>query len=142
MTIQTGLYTLGRDAEVRFTAKGDAVASLSLAYNYGKRDADGKQPTQWVDASMWGKRAESLTQYLLKGKEIWAVLDDVHIETYKKKDGTEGFKLAARVVDIKFVKNGTQQSARPAPAAAPKAAPQKAHKDSHGFDDMDDDIPF
>lgn len=138
MTIQTGLYTLGRDAEVRFTAKGDAVASLSLAYNYGKRDADGKQPTQWVDASMWGKRAESLTQYLLKGKEIWAVLDDVHIETYKKKDGTEGFKLAARVVDIKFVKNGTQQSARPAPAAAPKAAA----KQSTGFDEMDSDIPW
>lgn len=140
MTIQTGLYTLGRDAEVRFTAKGDAVASLSLAYNYGPKDSDGKQLTQWVDASMWGKRAESLTQYLLKGKEIWAVLDDVHIETYKKKDGGEGFKLAARVVDIKFVKNGSQQPSapRPAPAAAPKAAA----KPSTGFDDMDDDIPF
>lgn len=139
MTIQTGLYTLGRDAEVRFTANGDAVASLSLAYNYGKKDADGKFPTQWVDASLWGKRAESLTQYLLKGKEIWAVLDDVHIETYKKKDGGEGFKLAARVVDIKFVKNGSQQPSapRPAPAAAPKAA----SKQSTGFDDMDDDLP-
>jgi single-strand DNA-binding protein len=140
MTIQTGLYTLGRDAEVRFTAKGDAVASLSLAYNYGPKDADGKFPTQWVDASLWGKRAESLTQYLLKGKEIWAVLDDVHIETYKKKDGSEGFKLAARVVDIKFVKNGTQQSAatRPAPAAAPKPA----SKPSGGFEDMDSDTPW
>jgi single-strand DNA-binding protein len=139
MTIQTGLYTLGRDAEVRFTSSGDAVASLSLAYNYGKKDAEGKQPTQWVDASMWGKRAEATSQYLTKGKEIWAVLDDVHIETYKKKDGSEGFKLAARVVDIKFVKNGTQQSARPAPAAAPRAAA----KPSGGFDeDPDLDIPF
>ena len=141
MTIQTGLYTLGRDAEARFTANGDAVASLSLAYNYGKKDAEGKFPTQWVDASLWGKRAESLTQYLLKGKEIWAVLDDVHIETYKKKDGGEGFKLAARVVDIKFVKNGSQQPAapRPAPAAAPKAAA----KQSGGFDDFEDSkIPF
>jgi single-strand DNA-binding protein len=136
MTIQTGLYTLGRDAEVRFTSSGDAVASLSLAYNYGKKDAEGKQPTQWVDASMWGKRAESLTQHLLKGKEIWAVLDDVHIETYKKKDGSEGFKLAARVADIKFVKNGPQQSARTAPAAAPKASA----KPSGGFDEIDADI--
>ena len=136
MTIQTGLYTLGRDAEVRFTANGDAVASLSLAYNYGKKDADGKQPTQWVDASLWGKRAESLAQYLLKGKEIWAVLDDVHIETYNKKDGGEGFKLAARVSDIKFVKGGKQQPAAPSPApvAGPAAKADIA--------DMDDDIPW
>jgi len=108
MTIQTGLYTLGRDAEVRFTANGDAVASLSLAYHYGKKTAEGKQPTQWIDASLWGKRAEALSQYLTKGKEIFAVLDDVHIETYKKKDGTEGFKLAAKVSDITVVKSGMQ----------------------------------
>jgi single-strand DNA-binding protein len=140
MTIQTGLYTLGRDAEVRFMANGDAVASLSLAYNYGKKDAQGKQPTQWIDASFWGKRAEALSQYLVKGKEIFAVLDDVHIETYKKKDGTEGFKLAARVSDLTFVKSGAQQAAAPrtAPAVAPKPSPQH----STGFDDMDDDIPF
>jgi single-strand DNA-binding protein len=138
MTIQTGLYTLGRDAEVRFTANGDAVASLSLAYNYGKKDADGKLPTQWVDASLWGKRAEATAPYLLKGKEIWAVLDDVHIETYNKKDGGEGFKLAARVSDIKFVKGGTQQPAAPRPA--PAAAPRHVAKASADFGD--DDIPF
>ena len=74
----TGLFRLGRDAEVRYTQGGDAVASLALAYNYGKKE-DGKQPSQWIDASLWGKRAEALTQYLTKGSTISAVLSDVHI---------------------------------------------------------------
>jgi single-strand DNA-binding protein len=139
MTIQTGLYTLGRDAEVRFTASGDAVASLSLAYHYGKKDAEGKQPTQWIEASLWGKRAEAISQYLTKGKEIFAVLDDVHIETYNKKGGGEGFKLAARVSDITFVKSGMQKQEAPRPAQ--QASVKPAAQQSAGSDE-DWDVPF
>ena len=34
----SGLFRLGDSAELRYTQKGDAVASLSLAYNYGRKD--------------------------------------------------------------------------------------------------------
>ena len=72
-----GLARIGRDAEIRHTAGGDAVASLSLAFTYGRKGEDGKRPTQWVDASLWGKRAEALAQYLTKGSLVAVTPEDV-----------------------------------------------------------------
>lgn len=140
-----GLARIGRDAEIRHTANGDAVASLSLAFTYGRKGEDGKRPTQWVDASIWGKRAEALAQYLTKGSLVVVTLEDVAIQTFRKADGTDGVKLVGRVLDIELA-GGNQQAAapvapppppRPAPRPAPAAAPA-----SSGFDDMDDSILF
>ncbi len=96
--ILTGYARIGEDAQLRYTPDGTAVANLSLAFNYGRRDDDGKRPTQWVDASLWGQRAESLIDYLVKGQGLDVVLEDPHIETYQRREGGEGFKLVARVL--------------------------------------------
>lgn len=148
MTILTGLFTLGRDAELRSTNNGDQVATLALAYNYGRKGQDGKQPTQWVDAALWGDRAAKTVEYLTKGKQINAVLSDVHIQTFRKSDGSDGFKLAARVNDFEFARGPRQENAAP-PAQAPQRrapAPAPAQRRSgSGFDDMSsdlEDIPF
>lgn len=132
-----GLARLGRDAEQRYTAGGDAVANLALAFNYGKKQ-DGKQPTQWVDASLWGKRAEALSQYLTKGTAIVVTLSDVHVEEFQRKDGGQGSKLVARVDDLEFAGSGGEQRQQAAPAPAPAPAPQQG--DAGGG--LDGDVPF
>ena len=134
-----GLARIGRDVELRHTPNGEAVANLSLAFTYGKRGADGKRPTQWVEAALWGKRAESLAPYLLKGQQVVAYLEDVSIQTFRKQDGTDGVKLAARVGDLELIAGqGEGQQQAPAPTRAP--APRPAAPS--GFDDMDSEIPF
>ena len=140
--ILTGLAVIGRDAEVRFLPDGKAVANLALATNYGKKDGEGHRPTQWVDASLWGDRAEKLAQYLLKGTKVVVVLEEPHIETYEK-GGKTVPKLVARVSSIEFAGSPAQSGQTPprqAPAPAQRPAP--ARPASNGFDDMDDDIPF
>lgn len=137
MTTLSGLFTLGRDAELRTTASGDQVASLALAYNYGRK-VDGKQPTQWVEASLWGERAAKLADHLTKAKQIYAQVDDLHIETFDKRDGGQGVKLVGRIGQIEFTR-GNATSAPP-PPPPPPAAPKK--QAGSGFDDMDSDIPF
>ncbi len=132
-----GICRVGRDAEVRFTPGGAAVANVSLAFTYGKKGDDGKRPTQWVDASLWGQRVESLAPYLTKGKQIVAYLEDVHIQTYTKGDGTQASKMAARIADLEFVSGGEQAESQPKPQ--PKPAPAQADS---GFDDFPDDVPF
>jgi single-strand DNA-binding protein len=134
-----GLARIGKDAEVRYTPGGAAVANVSLAFTYGKKGDDGKRPTQWVDASLWGQRAESLAPYIKKGGQIVAYLEDVSIQTYVKGDGTSATKMVARLVDLEFVAGGEQASSQPKPQSKPQAA-QQSH--GSGFDDMDDDIPF
>ena len=155
----TGIFRLGRDAEIRTLPSGEAVVNLALAYNYGKKGEDGNRPTQWIDASFWGERAVKIAPYLLKGNQIGAFLSDIHIETYEGRNGA-GHKLAGRVDDIELTdrKDGQQQAApaqRQAPAAAParnsyadaRGAPQPQrqappNRNDSGFDDMADDIPF
>jgi single-strand DNA-binding protein len=138
-----GLARLGRDAEVRYTPGGDAVCNLSLAVNYGQKPAGGgDRPTQWIDASLWGKRAEALAQYLVKGSSHCFTLEDIHLETYQGKNG-EGVKLVARVLDVELGPRagGDQPASQPAPRqSAPASRPQT--KPAPNFSDMDDDIPF
>jgi single-strand DNA-binding protein len=129
-----GICRVGKDAEVRFTPGGAAVANVSLAFSYGKKGDDGKRPTQWVDASLWGQRVESLAPYLTKGKQIVAYLEDVHIQTYTKGDGTQASKIAARIADLEFVAGGEQAESQPNPK--PQAAP--AQQQGSGFEDFDD----
>lgn len=128
-----GLARIGKDAEVRFTPSGTAVANVSLAFTYGKKGDDGKRPTQWVDASIWGQRAEPMAPYLLKGKQIVAYLEDVHLQTYAKGDGTTNTKMVARLADLEFVSDGSDHK----PTQKPQSAPQ-SNAQSSGFDDFDE----
>ena len=138
-----GVFRIGRDAEVRFTKDGDAVASLSLVFNHGKKEADGNKPSQWVDASLWGKRAEAMAPYLLKGSMIYAVIGDPHIETYQGKNG-EGHKLVGKVIEIEFAGSRNDGAAQ---NSTTTSAPQRQQPSlrggvASGFDDMGNDIPF
>lgn len=142
-----GVARLGKDCELRHIQSGDAVTNLSLAYNYGKKDQQGNRPSQWIEGVLWGKRAEALLPYLLKGQQLLVTLDDVHTEEYEGRNG-KGFKLVGTVTNIEFVgskpDNAAAQPAQQRPAAAPAQqqrpaapAPQRGN-----FDNMDDDIPF
>ena len=62
---------LTRDAELKYTNSGLPISKLGLAVTR-KRKKDG----QWIDEAnffdilLWGKIAEVLQQYLVKGKQI------------------------------------------------------------------------
>lgn len=157
-----GVARLGRDAELRYTPEGTAVSNLSLAFSYGSKGQDGKKPTQWVDAALWGKLAEALNEWLVRGQSVYVICRDGHIETFTKNDGNVGTKLAANVYHIELVggapqdqqqqqqaprQAAPQQRQQQAPRQAPPARqqPQRtapAPTGGSGFDDMDDDIPF
>lgn len=136
---------IGRDAELRYTGAGDVVCSIPVAVDYGRK-VDGKKPTQWYDVTLWGKQAEALAQYLIKGKQVFFVGSDLHVETFSKNDGSQGVKLSCRCAEIKFASDGQgQQQATPAPRQqAPAPKPQQRQQGTSGSNDFDDslDIPF
>lgn len=139
-----GLARIGRDVELRYTQAGDAVASVSLAFNYGKKGADNKRPTQWVDGALWGKRAEALAPYLLKGVMLSVTLDDVHIEAYQGKNG-EGHKLAGNITQVELAGGGqqqVQQARQPPQPSAQSQRPPQSRQGQGAHPDIDDDIPF
>ena len=147
----TKLVRIGRDAELRYTNNQKAVISLACVYDIGWGD---NKKSQWIDVSVWGKQAESLVQYLTKGKQVVIYADDVELEEYKKNDGSTGSKLKARAINIDLTSGGQQQA--PTQQQAPQQRQQQqAPQQQGGFSqqqpqtarqepsiDFDDDIPF
>ena len=133
---------LGRDAEMRFTAGGTPVATVSLATTEKWKDRDGqmKEDTQWHRIVIWGKTAESLHEYLTKGKQIY-VEGRIQTREWTDKEGKQARTTeirADRVVLLSSGGGGGPRASRdryadthePAADMTPVDAPQE------------DDIPF
>jgi single-strand DNA-binding protein len=62
---------LGRDPEMRYTPGGQAVCTLSVATNRTwTRDGEQQKETTWFRVTVWGKQAESVNQFLKKGRQV------------------------------------------------------------------------
>lgn len=112
--------SLGRDAELRHLPNGDAVVNFSVADSAGR-----DKPTIWWNCQLFGKRAESLAQYLTKGQAV-AVSGSVSEREWTDKDGNTKKSMNVRVNEVAL--QGKREEAKP--------------KKSSGFDDLDDQIPF
>jgi single-strand DNA-binding protein len=123
------LCRLGRDASLKETSAGKPVLNLALAYNYGR-----EKETQWIDVTMFGERAQKVASYMTKGTALVAFIEDVHVRTYQKKDGTTGSSLTGILASFEFAgKSGSSSEpvAQPVPVKLPG-----------NVQDMDSDIPF
>lgn len=89
---------LGRDAELRYTPGGAAVATLSVATTETWNDKAGKrqEKTEWHRCVLWGKTAESLAEYLTKGKSVY-VEGRLQTREWKDKDDQKRFATEVRV---------------------------------------------
>jgi single-strand DNA-binding protein len=83
---------LGRDAELRYTPGGAAVATLNLATTevWNDRNNQRQEKTEWHRVVLWGKQAESLQEYLTKGKQIY-VEGRLQTRQWDDKDGNKRY---------------------------------------------------
>ncbi len=101
---------LTRDAEFRSTPTGLSILKFSVANNTGFGD---KQKTNFVNCTLFGKRAEGeLHHHLVKGKEV-AVSGELNLETYTRKDGSNGASLECKVNSVDLI--GGRQQSNPSP---------------------------
>lgn len=119
--------TLGRDIELRTLNNGDRVGNFSVADSQGR-----EKPTIWWNCQLYGKRAESLSQYLTKGQQV-TVAGSISEREWTDNNGQKRKAMEIRVSDIALQGGRRDQASAPPAAPAPKAG---------GFDDMDDDIPW
>ncbi|MFO7303455.1 MAG: single-stranded DNA-binding protein [Acidobacteriota bacterium] len=134
---------LGRDAEMRFTAGGTPVATVSLATTerYTDRDGQKREETQWHRIVIWGKTAETLHEYLTKGKQIY-VEGRIQTREWTDKEGRPARTTeirADRVVLLSGGGGGGRQSGAP---ARDRYADDLGAPDTAFDAPSDDDIPF
>lgn len=123
---------LGKDAELRATPNGDSVASFYVADSQGK-----DKPTIWWNCTIWGKRAEALSQYLVKGQAV-TVSGVVTEREYTDKEGNKRKAMDVRVGEI-ALQGGKRESE---PAKKPSHDAAKARQLVPRDDFEDESIPF
>ena len=103
MTQVTVVGNLTSDVEIKFTPKGDAVASFTVAES--KRVFD-KTANEWKDAeptywrcSLWRQYAEHLADSCGKGTRV-IVTGEVKQRTYETKQGEKRTVLEVEVSDV------------------------------------------
>lgn len=117
---------LGSDPELRFTARGDAVATFDIANTRRVKRGDEWEdgPTSWFRVTCWKRLAEHVADQARKG-DLVLVHGNPEIETYEKDgENRKAFRLTARsvglVLDGKWtVTRGTAAPHRPDPEIAP-----------------------
>ena len=102
---------LGRDAELRYTSGGAPVASVRIATTERFTDREGqkREDTQWHDVVIWGKTAESLHEYLVKGKQIY-VEGRLQTRQWDDKDGNKRYMTEIRGDRIVLLSGGGGRS--------------------------------
>jgi single-strand DNA-binding protein len=99
---------LTRDAELKYTANGQAVCKFSIAVNRRKKSGE-----QWVDEAnffdvvVWGRQGESLNQYLVKGKLI-GVDGELRQDRWEQ-DGQNRSKIEIVANNLQLLGSGTGQ---------------------------------
>jgi single-strand DNA-binding protein len=130
---------LGRDAEVRFTPSGAAVANFSIATTEVWNDKSGQkqEKTEWHKVVLWGKAAESLKDYLVKGKQIYV---EGRLETRKwEKDGVERYTTEVKADKITLLGGGGGGGGS---RSMDRSMGQSGGDESPMEPITDDDIPF
>ena len=138
---------LGRDAELRYTPGGAAVATINMATTdvYKDREGQKKEDTQWHRVVLWGRTAESLHEYLTKGKQIY-VEGRLQTRKWTDKDGVEKYTTEIRGDRVVLLGGGgggqrAGGAARGAEASGMTGGFDAGHDAGPG-DLSDDDIPF
>jgi single-strand DNA-binding protein len=134
---------LGRDAELRYTPGGAAVATINMATTEVWNDKTGQkqEKTEWHRVVLWGKSAESLTEYLTKGKQIY-VEGRLQTRQWDDKDGNKRYTTEIRGDRVVLLGGGGGRGASMdrgggEPIAGGHSGPSEPSEPLN-----DDDIPF
>jgi single-strand DNA-binding protein len=139
---------LTRDPELRYTPKGTAIAKIGLAINRKWKSESGemKEEVTFVDVDAFGKTAETIGQYLKKGRPI-LIEGRLRYDTWEDKQTKQKKnKLGVVMESFQFIDSsnrGEGGGAPPAPsrpaAAGATPAPEAAEADTPP---EGDDVPF
>ena len=109
------LGNLTRDPELRYTPTGTAVCQLGVALNRRWRDQAGElqQEVTFVDVTVWSKQAESVAQYLTKGRAV-AIEGRLQQDTWETEAGERRSRLKVVAQRVTFLSWASGSPASPA----------------------------
>jgi single-strand DNA-binding protein len=151
----TLIGNLGADPEVRSTANGSRVATLSLATSrqWNNQAGEKQEKTEWHRVVLWNSKISKLAdvaeKYLKKGDRVY-IEGRIEYRTWDDREGNTRYttEINARELMMLTGKGGSGDGpSEPAKARAVQAAVADSKKESfddfpEALDEEDDDLPF
>ena len=142
---------LTRDPELRYTPKGTAVSRITLAVNrtFATETGERKEEVAFIDVDVWGRQAETIAQYMRKGRPL-LIEGRLKLDTWEDKNTHQKqSKLKVVLENFTFIDSrggaegaaGAPEAPRPRPAQAAAPAPA-ADAANDGPPPEEDDVPF
>lgn len=122
---------LGKDPETRMMPNGTAVVNLTLAVGDDYKDKSGNrvEQTEWVRIVVFGKLADIVTAFCVKGSKIY-ISGKLKTRSWDK-DGVKQYSTEIVASEMQLLDS---KQGEPKPA--------QAHQSKTPISDFDDDIPF
>lgn len=146
---------LTRDPEIRYTGKGTAVATFSIATNREwVQDGNKKEDVEFHRVVAWDKLAEIIEKYLKKGSKVF-VEGRIQSNKWQTKEGEDRTTFEIVINEMMMLDSKGSQSTYDGPAEPKEeynpdydnaeenpSKPKKESKKKNEEEDSDDDIPF
>jgi single-strand DNA-binding protein len=117
---------LVKDPELRYTSSGKAVAKFRLAVDRGTTNPQGDKEVDFIDMVVWERQAETVANYLQKGRLV-AAQGKLQIRQFEK-DGQHREKAEVVASQVRFLDRGDNVT--------------PSTNSSGGGTQFDDDDPF
>lgn len=95
---------LGRDPELKYTTQGTPVCSFTMATSEKRKDSSGElqEVTTWFKVTMWNRQAETASQFLAKGKQVY-IEGRLRVDEWTDRDGKARYTLEVHGTDMQFI---------------------------------------
>jgi len=144
---------LGADPEMRYTAKGSAIANVNIATAESWRDRETNEQqerTEWHRVVFFDRLAEIAGEYLRKGSQVY-VEGRLQTRKWQDKDGNDRYTTEIVVRDMQMLGSRSGSGSAGGGAGAGSASSGGGRPAQSGSSpayeeppmaDFDDDIPF
>lgn len=140
---------VGVNPELRHTPNDSAVTQLSIATSESWKDkntGETQERTEWHKVVLFNRLAEIAAEYVKKGSKIYI---EGSLKTRKWTDnaGVEKYTTEVIASELQLLDSRNQSSSSESmyPSSEPSkqnTTSAKASDTQHGFDNIEDDIPF
>lgn len=129
---------LTKDPEVRYTSTGTTVGNMRLAVteHYKKQTGEMQETTCFVDVEVWGRQAETCSEYLKKGSSL-LLEGKLKLDEWETSEGEKRSKLRVRADRVQFL--GSPRGERSGGGSKPASSDEPSMPADGGDDD---NLPF
>ena len=128
---------LTKNPELKYTPSGTAVTDIGLAFSESFKNKEGEkvEKTCFVDVNIWGRQAETVSEYLKKGSPVF-IEGRLQYDQWENQEGEKRSKLRVRAERVQFLSSGASNGNNSSEfqVDSGKVTPEDSS--------LDDDVPF